>query len=84
MYFHITGTITDPSRIPATRAAESAMSLKLQEEGITLIAVRRLDHPGVFLIIEAGDRAQAEEHMARLPWVQDGTMTLEYVEVDKV
>jgi hypothetical protein len=60
------------------------MSLQLQREGITLIAVRRLDHPGVFLTIEAEDRAHAEASMARLPWVADGTMTLDYIEVDRV
>lgn len=60
------------------------MSLQLQREGITLIAVRRLDHPGVFLVIEVPDRSQAEAQMTRLPWVADGTLTLEYVEVDRV
>ena len=47
---------------------ESAMSLQLQKEEVTLIAVRRLDHPGVFPVIEAEDRAHAEANMARLPW----------------
>jgi hypothetical protein len=84
MYFHITGTIPDPSRIPATREAESAISLQLQKEGIILIAVRRLDHPGVFLVVEAEDRAHAEANMARLPWIADGTMTFDYIEVDRV
>ena len=34
----------------------------------------------------AGEQARehAEASMGRLPWVQDGTMTLDYIEVDKV
>jgi muconolactone delta-isomerase len=84
VYFHVTGTISDPARLGPFVEDEKRVSLELQDEGSTLIAVRRLDHPGVMLVIEADDREQAEANMARLPFVAEGLMSLDYVQVDRV
>jgi hypothetical protein len=34
--------------------------------------------------MEAEDRVHAEANAARLPWIADGTMTFDYIEVDRV
>jgi uncharacterized protein YciI len=84
MLFHVTGTIPDPS-IPAPPIeAELAVSQQLQDEGTTLSAVRRVDGPGVFLIVEAEDLDHARAALGRLPFVAAGVVHLEFAEVTRV
>jgi len=84
MLFHLTGDIPDPSAIGPYVADEIALARQLEDEGVILFAVKRAGGPGVFLLIEAEDRVAAEAHMARLPFVEAGVMTLEYTEVVRV
>jgi muconolactone delta-isomerase len=84
MLFHVTGTIPEPNALGPYVDEETEASRQLQDEGSTLFAVRRLDRPMFYLLIEAADLAHAHANMARLPLAAAGVMTLEYTEVTKV
>lgn len=84
MFFHVTGVIPDPALLGPYVEEEKVVSLQLQDEGSTLFAVRRLDQPGVYLLIQASDLADAEANMSRLPFVSAGVMAVSYIEVDRV
>ncbi len=82
MIFHVTGRIDDPSLVPPLVEDEKKASQDLQDEGFTIAAYRRADHPGVYMIVRADDRESAERTIQeRLPFVSGRAMTVELVEV---
>lgn len=85
MYFHLTGTITDPSKLAPYRDDEVRVFGELRTEGVVLHAFRRSDEPTIiYLIVAAEHDEEAREQMARLPFVDKGLLTFDYAEVTEM
>ncbi|MFJ9559094.1 hypothetical protein ACIRQQ_03510 [Streptomyces fuscichromogenes] len=84
MYFHVTGTVTDPGRLSAHAEGEARVLRELKADGVVLSAFRRQDRPGAFLLVEADDVQDAQHQLGRLPYAANGLLTFEYIEVSRL
>ncbi|MEV6996018.1 muconolactone Delta-isomerase family protein [Streptomyces sp. NPDC093228] len=84
MYFHVTGTLPDRKWLAPFVEDEIRVSEELKAQGTTLMVVRRVDRPGVFLIMQAESQEAVQEALGRLPFVAEGLMTLDIVEVTRL
>ena len=84
MILHATGTITDPEKISPFVAEEIAVTEALREEGLVLEAFRRSHEPGVFLILQAESIDDARRELARLPFVAEGLLLLDLIEIYRI
>ncbi|MEV6995096.1 YciI family protein [Streptomyces sp. NPDC093228] len=84
MYFHVTGTLPDRKWLAPFVEDEIRISDELKAEGITLMAVRRVDRPGVYLVMQAENREAVQAALGRLPFVAEGLMTVDIVEVTRL
>jgi hypothetical protein len=81
MLFHLTGHVTDTSKIDALIEEEMRVTGILFAEGVMKRSLRRSDGPGVFTIIEAADEEEARRQMGRLPLVKGGVLEFDYAPV---
>jgi uncharacterized protein YciI len=81
MLFHLTGQITDLDKVGPLRDEEMRMTSVLLDEGVMQRSLKRSDGPGVFVIVEAEDEAEARGQMERLPFVSEGVLEFDYAPV---
>jgi uncharacterized protein YciI len=81
MHLHVTGTVTDRDALAAHPEEERRVLGELKAEGTVVIALRRHDRPGAFLVVEAESLDDARRRLARLPYVAKGLLALDYTEV---
>jgi hypothetical protein len=84
MILHGTGVITDVENIGPFVEREIAVTEELRNEGLIVDVFRRSHEPGVFLILEAESVADAEHQLARLPFVAEGLIKIELVEIYRI
>jgi uncharacterized protein YciI len=85
MYLHVTGTVTAEREQLVPHAEEEARVLRrLKADGVVLCSFRRTDKPGAFLIVEADSLDSARERLDQLPYVANGLLTFEFIEVDRL
>lgn len=85
MYLHVTGIVTAEREQLAPHAEEEARVLRsLKADGVVLSSFRRTDKPGAFLIVEADSLDSARERLSQLPYVANGFLTFEFIEVDRL
>ena len=81
MLLHVTGvTRTDVDIRPLIPAEQEALRA-LREAGVVQQSYIRADHAGGYFIVEAESIEAARQHMATLPFVEQGIMTTEYAEL---
>jgi muconolactone delta-isomerase len=84
MFVHATGTIPDPDKLGPHLEEETRVVATLHSEGLLHNVFRVVEHPGVYMIIEADDVEDARKQLGRLPFVQNGLLLLEFQEVEKL
>ncbi|MDT0469264.1 YciI family protein [Streptomyces gibsoniae] len=84
MYLHVTGTVTATDGLAAHSEEEARVLRELKADGIVLSAFRRHDGPGAFLVVEADSLQDAEAELGRLPYVANGLLTFDYVEISRL
>ena len=70
----------DP-RIPQLLTAEKKRTGELAEEGFIEQVLLRADGGGGFMIVDAATADAAHERLATLPFMQEGLMSVELVEL---
>ncbi|WP_329535466.1 YciI family protein [Streptomyces sp. NBC_01450] len=81
----MTGTVTAEREQLVPHAEEEARVLRrLKADGVVLCSFRRTDKPGAFLIVEADSLDSARERLDQLPYVANGLLTFEFIEVDRL
>ena len=84
MFVHATGTMPDPDKLGPLLEAETRVVATLHAEGVLHNVFRVVEHPGVYMIIEADDVEDAGAQLGRLPFVQNGLLLLEFKEVERL
>ena len=62
----------------------SLCSRELRDEGVVTTALRRVEQPCVFLLVHADTATVAASHLARLPFVAEGLLAFDIVEVAEI
>jgi hypothetical protein len=84
LIFHLTGTIEDPEATLPYKEEEGRIFRELRTEGVVKAGFRRADRPGVYLIVEADALETAKKMIGRLPYVDRGLLSFEYVQVSEL
>ncbi|MHA3024239.1 hypothetical protein ACXPWS_28690 [Mycobacterium sp. BMJ-28] len=81
MYFFVTATMNDPDSGTDLRDEESRILKELRAEGVVVSAYLRTDGLGLVGIVQGANLADVRTNLGRLPFVANGLMAFEYVEI---
>lgn len=85
MHLHGTGTFTDFDKVGPYWEEEMRVVAELTSEGILKSLYRKVsDAPGVFSIVEAKDLEDAYKQVGRLPFVANGLLEWQFVEIEQM
>jgi hypothetical protein len=82
--FHATGTVSEPAKLGPYVDEEMKILADLKGEGVVEHSYRRSQAPGVLLIVNAADAADAQRQLARLPFVTLGLLTFDLTPIYEI